>query len=92
MKKLVFPILILGVILLSCSNNSEEFNKAAKDLCSCMNEGEVDGEDASSINMNFGLCLLDSKVDLKDPEMMTQVNKQCPELKDGFKDFVKELK
>ena len=92
MKKLIFPILLLGGIFLSCSNNSEEFNEAAKELCSCMNEGEVDGEETTSINMKLGFCLLDSKVDLKDPEMMTQVNKQCPELKDGFQGFLKELK
>ena len=57
-----------------------------------MTEGETDASDAVSANMSLGLCLLDSKVDLKDPKMAEQINEQCPEFKDGFQDFVKELK
>lgn len=92
MKKLIFSIFLFGGILISCSNNSEEFKSAAKELCSCMSKGEVDTDDAASANMNLGLCLLDSKVDLKAPEMVDEINKQCPEYKDGFEDFVKGLK
>lgn len=92
MKKLIFPILFLNGILFSCSDSSKEFELAAKEFCECMEEGEVDGEDAASVNMNVGLCLLDSKVYLKSPEMVKQVNEQCPQFKSSFEDFVKELK
>ena len=78
--------------MFSCSNDSEEYELAAKELCSCMDEGEVDAGDAATANMNLGLCLIDSKVDLKSQEMLDEINKQCPQFKDGFEDFVKGLK
>ncbi|MFK7787093.1 MAG: hypothetical protein AB8B56_18370 [Crocinitomicaceae bacterium] len=89
MKKSIFLFLILGGTILSCSTNSEEYERAAKKICSCMKAGEAGAEDA---NLSIGFCLLDTEVDLKEPEMKKQMNKQCPQFNDGFEDFVKELK
>lgn len=92
MKKFIFLFFFLGAALSSCSNDSEEFEIAAKELCSCMSDSDVDAEDAATVNMNIALCLLDSKVNLKDPEMTKAITKECPVHLFAFELFVEELK
>ncbi|MDG1332968.1 MAG: hypothetical protein P8P74_11610 [Crocinitomicaceae bacterium] len=92
MKKSIFLFFIICGALVSCSNDSKEYELAAKELCSCMIEGEVQTDDAAAENMNLGLCLLGAEVDLKAPEMSDEIEKQCPEFQDGFEGFVKEMK
>jgi hypothetical protein len=92
MMKPMFLYLFLAGVLASCSNSAEEFELAAKELCSCMEDGQADAENAASAGVNIGFCLLDAEVDLKAPEMKEQINMQCPEFNEGFADYVKELK
>ena len=92
MKKPTFLFLLLGGIFFSCSTRSEQFESVAKELCSCMQAGQADAEDAVSTNVNIGFCLLDVEVDLKAEEMEEQVSKLCPEFSEGFVDYVRELK
>ena len=82
---------MFGVLLVSCSSESEEYAIAADQLCKCMNESGSDLNDTSDLKMNIGVCLLDVKVDLKDPQMLTQVEKKCPEIKEGFEEFIDDM-
>lgn len=91
MMKSIFLFLLLGCTILSCSNDSEEFKREAQTICSCMEGDQAEAEDAGA-NLNIGFCLLDAKVDLKDPKMREQINKQCSQFNDEFEDFVNELK
>jgi hypothetical protein len=56
-----------------------------------MKNADVDADDASSANVNIGVCLLDAEVDLKSPEMKQEIEQQCPEFEASFADFVKTL-
>ena len=91
MAKTVLVFFITFGALLSCANESEKFESAAKEICSCMKNADVDAEDVSSANVNIGVCLLDAEVDLKSPEMKGEIVKQCPEFEESFADFVKTL-
>jgi len=92
MKNVLFIFLIGMGSITACSNDTEEFESAAKEICSCMKKTESDAEDASSASLSIGFCLLDVKVDLKSQEMKAEIKKQCPEFSDNYAEFVKELK
>lgn len=81
----------MGVLLVSCSSQSENYLIEADELCKCMSESGYDLNDKADVKMNIGVCLLDVKVDLKDPEMAAQLKKKCPEITEGFEEFVDDM-
>ena len=91
MKKKIVAFAVIGMLLVSCSTASENYSKAATELCECMQESGYDAIDTSNIKMNIGICLLDSKVDLKNPKMLTELENKCPEIKEGFEEFVNKM-
>lgn len=91
MKKKLLVMLVLGILIISCSSESEEYSIAADQLCKCMNESGSDLNDTSDLKLNIGVCLLDAKADLKDPQMLIQVEKKCPEIKEAFEEFIDDM-
>lgn len=91
MKIKLVVFVVMGVLLFSCSTVSEDYSKAAADLCECMEESGYDGNDATNTKTNIGVCLLDANVDLKNPKMAAEVERDCPEIKDGFEEFVQSM-
>jgi hypothetical protein len=91
MKKKIVAFAVIGVLFFSCSTASEDYAKAATELCDCMYESGYDESDAANIKMNIGVCLLDAKVDLKDPQMITELDEKCSDIKEGFEEFVKNM-
>jgi len=85
---LLFSILVIAV---SC-NHAEDYQKEAEKICSCMSENGSYLETIQELEVNLGVCLLGAKVNLKDPEMITEIGRQCPELKEGYESFVSRLK
>ena len=79
------------VVLFSCSTISEDYSKAATELCECMAESGYDRSDAANIKTNIGVCLLDARVDLKNPQMASELEQKCPEIKEGFEEFVESM-
>lgn len=43
------------------------------------------------VKVHLGVCLLDARIDLKDPEMLEAVKVECPEVKGAFSDYVKRM-
>ena len=86
-----FVVFVVMGILFSCSSVSEDYSNAAAELCKCMEESGYDGSDAANTKTNIGVCLLDAKVDLKNPKMASEVEQKCPEIKDGFEEFVASM-
>lgn len=91
MKKKIVAFMVIGVLSFSCSTSSEDYAKAATELCDCMEESGYDESDAANIKTNIGVCLLDAKVDLTDPKMAIEVEEKCPEIKEEFEAFVKSM-
>lgn len=91
MTKKVFLFSFLTLASVSCSSISEEYKSAARELCECMNENGYENNDAGNVKMNIGVCLLDAAVDVKNPQMAIEIGKKCPELKEGFEEFVEDL-
>lgn len=91
MSKANFLFLFLGVIFFSCSTSSEDYKDSAKALCECMSENGYESTSAENIKLNIGVCLLDATVDLKNPQLAIEIGAECPELKEGFEEFVSEL-
>ena len=90
--RLNFVVLaFVGVVLLSCSTVNEDYSTAATELCECMKESGYDANDATNTKTNIGLCLLDAKVDLRNPQMVVEIEKSCPEIKDKFVEFVEGM-
>lgn len=90
MKKNLLVSTVIGLIFVACADNSENFTVAAKNLCSCMKQTQ-NADDESMLKVNLGVCLLDSRVDLKDPQMSKAVEAECSELKAGFDEYVRSL-
>lgn len=88
MKNILIAFVVTGLTLFSCSTISEDYSKAAAELCECMAES---GYDTTNIKTNIGVCLLDARVDLKNPQMVRELGQKCPEIKDGFEEFVESM-
>lgn len=82
---------ILGISLFSCSDVSDDYSTAATELCECMKESAYDEGNTGNVKMNIGVCLLDVKVDLKNSEMTRELEDKCPEIKEGFEEFLKSM-
>ncbi len=91
MRNILVALAMMGALLFSCSTVSEDYKKAANELCECMEESGYDGSDAANVKTNIGVCLLDAQVDLKNPKMITELEEKCPEIKEGFEEFVKSM-
>ncbi len=83
--------LILLLITVSC-DNSQAYEAEAEKICSCMKESTFMEETAQELEVNLGICLLGAKVNLKDQQMISEIEKQCPEFGKEYKDFVNRLK
>lgn len=82
---------LLSMLLFSCSN-TQLYEDEAKKICSCTEQSNPDEQNATEQDVNLGICLLGAKVNLKDQEMITQIEKQCPDLKEEYERFVRRLK
>lgn len=91
MKSQLVVIVSVGILLFSCSSSNEEYSFAATELCRCMEENGDKGENDPLVKVHLGVCLLDARIDLKDPEMLEAVKVECPEVKGAFSDYVKRM-
>ena len=83
--------LSLGFLLISCSSPSDKFAVEVDQLCECMKKSGYDPKDKADLKMTLGVCLLDAKVDLKDDQMVVELEKKCPEIVEGFEEFIDGL-
>ena len=86
-----FAFAVMGMVLFSCSTKMEDYSSAADEFCECMKSSSYDANDATNTKTNIGLCLLDAKVDLKNPQMVAEIENSCPEIKDEFVEFVEGM-
>lgn len=91
MNKLLCLCVGTTLALFSCSTSSEEYEKAAVNLCNCMEESSYEEVTASDVYVNMGVCLLGSTVDLNDPRMVESIEQKCPEMKQIFVTFIERM-
>lgn len=88
MKRTLILFSLLVGILYSCADDTKEYKSTARELCDCMEINEVESD---SREINIGVCLLDATVDLKNPIMRSEIEMQCPDLKEEFEEFIDGL-
>ncbi|MFT5778347.1 MAG: hypothetical protein ACI837_001303 [Crocinitomicaceae bacterium] len=91
MKKKVLAIAAIGLIVASCGSSKGDFDEAATTLCECMAKSTDVDSGPLDMSVNISLCSLTMSVDLKDPQMAESVAEKCPDIKDAFDDYVKDM-
>ena len=83
-NKTILCFLWLLPLLWSCSGTSPEtYDKAAQEICTCMNSEEASSNELVSIDLSYAICSQKSelkyKIDVTDKKFEYALNENCPE-------------
>jgi hypothetical protein len=101
MKKGFFTVIAACAVLSSCGPSKDDYNKAAKKMCDCMQKKNVENEELKALNIdltdaNFAVCALEmaekNGINPVSDDFGAAIAEKCPDLKEAHANYVKTAK